>query len=59
MYAATARYEPFGMEVLEAALSRCAIIANDIPSFREIWGDDAIYFRTGLTRPAWLLRFAS
>ena len=46
VYAATARYEPFGMEPLEAALSRCAIIANDIPSFREIWGDDAVYFRT-------------
>jgi glycosyltransferase involved in cell wall biosynthesis len=46
VYAATARYEPFGMEPLEAALSRCAIIANDIPSYREIWGDDAIYFRT-------------
>jgi len=35
-----------GMEPLEAALSRCAIVANDIPSFREIWGDDAVYFRT-------------
>jgi glycogen synthase len=46
VYAATARYEPFGMETLEAALSRCAIVANDIPSFREIWGDDAVYFRT-------------
>jgi glycogen(starch) synthase len=46
VYAATARYEPFGMEPLEAALSRCAIVANDIPSFREIWGDDAVYFRT-------------
>jgi glycosyltransferase involved in cell wall biosynthesis len=31
---------------LEAALSRCAIVANDIPSFREIWGEDAVYFRT-------------
>lgn len=46
VYAATARYEPFGMEPLEAALSRCAIVANDIPSFREIWGEDAIYFST-------------
>lgn len=46
VYAATARYEPFGMETLEAALSRCAIVANDIPSFREIWGEDAVYFRT-------------
>lgn len=46
IFAATARYEPLGMAVLEAAFSRCAIIANDIPSFREIWGDAALYFRT-------------
>jgi glycogen synthase len=45
IYAATSRYEPFGMASLEAAFSRCAIIANDIPSFREIWGDTALYFR--------------
>lgn len=45
IYAATSRYEPLGMAPLEAALSRCAIVANDIPSFREIWGDNAIYFR--------------
>jgi glycosyltransferase involved in cell wall biosynthesis len=32
------------MAALEAALSRCAIIANDIPTFREIWGDAALYF---------------
>jgi glycosyltransferase involved in cell wall biosynthesis len=44
IYAATSRYEPFGMAALEAALSRCAIIANDIPTFREIWGDAALYF---------------
>jgi glycogen synthase len=46
IYAATARYEPLGMTALEAAFSRCAIVANDIPSFREIWGDAALYFRT-------------
>ena len=46
IYAATARYEPLGMATLEAAFSRCAIVANDIPSFREIWGDAALYFRT-------------
>lgn len=46
IYAATSRYEPFGMTALEAALSRCAIVANDIPSYREIWGDAAVYFRT-------------
>lgn len=43
-YAATSRYEPFGLAPLEAALSRCAIIANDIPSFHEVWGSAAYYF---------------
>jgi len=46
IYAATARYEPLGMPLLEAAFSRCAIVANDIPSYRETWGDAALYFRT-------------
>lgn len=45
IYAATSRYEPLGMAALEAAFSRCAIVANDIPVYREIWGDAALYFR--------------
>jgi len=44
IYAATSRYEPFGLAPLEAALSRCAIVANDIPTFRELWGPTALYF---------------
>lgn len=46
IYAATSRYEPFGLAPLEAALSRCAVVANDIPSFRELWGQTALYFPT-------------
>jgi glycosyltransferase involved in cell wall biosynthesis len=46
IYAATSRYDPLGMTTLEAAFSRCAIVANDIPSFREVWGDAVLYFRT-------------
>jgi glycogen synthase len=46
VYAATSRYEPLGMSALDAAFSRCAIVANDIPAFREVWGDAALYFRT-------------
>jgi len=46
IYAGTARYEPSGMTILEAALSRCALVLNDIPSLREIWGHAAVYFRT-------------
>jgi glycosyltransferase involved in cell wall biosynthesis len=33
------------MAALEAAFSRCAIVANDISSYREIWGEAALYFR--------------
>jgi glycosyltransferase involved in cell wall biosynthesis len=45
VFAATSRYEPFGLAPLEAALSRCALVMNDIPTYRELWGDSALYFR--------------
>lgn len=44
IYIATSIYEPFGIEPLEAALCGCAVVANDIASLREVWGDDALYF---------------
>ena len=44
LYIATSIYEPFGMAPLEAALCGCAVVANDIPSLREVWGDGALYF---------------
>jgi glycogen(starch) synthase len=37
IYALPARYEPFGLSVLEAALSGCALVLGDIPSLRENW----------------------
>lgn len=43
IYAAPARYEPFGLAVLEAALSGCALVLSDIPSFRELWGGAATF----------------
>jgi glycogen(starch) synthase len=45
IYAATSQYEPFGLAPVEAALSHCAIVASDIPSFRELWDGAAIFFR--------------
>jgi glycogen(starch) synthase len=38
-----ARYEPFGLLSLEAALSGCALVLGDIPSQREVWADAADY----------------
>jgi glycogen synthase len=45
IYAATSQYEPFGLAPLEAALSRCALVASDIPPFRELWDGAAVFFR--------------
>jgi glycogen synthase len=43
IYAAPARYEPFGLAILEAAASECALVLGDIPSLREVWGDAATF----------------
>lgn len=43
IYALPARYEPFGLSALEAALSGCALVLGDIPSLREVWGETALY----------------
>jgi glycosyltransferase involved in cell wall biosynthesis len=45
IYALPARYEPFGLSVLEAALAGCALVLGDIASLRETWGDAAVYVR--------------
>jgi glycogen synthase len=44
IYICTSQYEPFGLAPLEAALCGCAVLANDIPSLREVWGDAALFF---------------
>ncbi|WP_434384109.1 glycosyltransferase family 4 protein [Melittangium boletus] len=43
VYAMPARYEPFGLSALEAALAGCALVLGDIPSLREVWGDAALF----------------
>src|SRR5204862_8092302 len=43
IYALPARYEPFGLTVLEAALSECALVLADIPSLRELWQGAALF----------------
>ena len=42
IYCLPARYEPFGLSILEAALSGCALVLADIPSLREIWRHRAV-----------------
>lgn len=43
IYALPARYEPFGLSVLEAALAGCALVLGDIPSLRELWSGAAAF----------------
>jgi glycogen synthase len=43
VYALPARYEPFGLSILEAALSGCALVLGDIPSLRELWRGAALF----------------
>jgi glycogen(starch) synthase len=43
IYVLPARYEPFGLSVLEAAQAGCALVLGDIPSLREVWDDAALY----------------
>ncbi len=43
IYAFPARYEPFGLSILEAAHTGCALVLGDIPTLREIWTDAAVF----------------
>ena len=43
IFVAPARYEPFGLAALEAALAGCALVLGDIRSLREVWGDAATF----------------
>ncbi|MFC4728559.1 glycosyltransferase family 4 protein [Coralloluteibacterium thermophilus] len=43
IYALPARYEPFGLSALEAALAGCALVLGDIPSLRELWDGAATF----------------
>ena len=43
IYAMPARYEPFGLSILEAGLSGCALVLGDIPSLREHWDGAAAF----------------
>lgn len=47
IFVSAARYEPFGLAVLEAAQAGCALVLADTAGFRELWGDAAIFVAPG------------
>lgn len=52
IFAAPARYEPFGLGILEAAASGCALVLGDLASLHETW-DGAALFVPPDDRAAW------
>jgi glycogen synthase len=47
VFAHPARYEPFGLAPLEAAMARCALVLGDVPPLREVWDGGAAYVPPG------------
>lgn len=45
VFCAPARYEPFGLAILEAAASGAALVLSDLKSLRELWKDAALFVR--------------
>ena len=58
VFAAPARYEPFGLAVLEAAQAGMALVLSDIPTFRELWDGAARFVPPG-DDDAWVAALAA
>ena len=43
VFVSAAVYETFGLAALEAAQAGCALVLSDIPTYRELWDDAAIF----------------
>ncbi|WP_230312469.1 glycosyltransferase [Paracoccus lichenicola] len=47
VFVSAARFEPFGLAVLEAAQAGCPLVLSDIPTFRELWEGAARFVAPG------------
>ncbi|MFV0622864.1 glycosyltransferase family 4 protein [Sphingomonas sp. ac-8] len=43
IFVSAARFEPFGLAVLEAAAAGCPLVLADLPTFRELWEGAATF----------------
>jgi Glycosyl transferase 4-like domain/Glycosyl transferases group 1 len=53
IYLSAARYDPFGLLPLQAALAGCVLLLSDIPSYREVWDDAAVFFEPDQLTERW------
>ena len=44
IFVSPTKYEPFGLAILEAAKSGCALILSELDTLKEIWEDSAAFF---------------
>jgi glycosyltransferase involved in cell wall biosynthesis len=44
LFVSPSLYEPFGLAALEAASAGTPLVLADIPTYRELWGDAALFF---------------
>lgn len=47
IFVSAARFEPFGLAVLEAAAAGCPLVLTDLPTFRELWEGAATFVAAG------------
>jgi glycosyltransferase involved in cell wall biosynthesis len=59
VFVSAARYEPFGLAVLEAAQAGCPLVLSSLPTFRELWQDAAVFADTPEAIAAAVDHFAS
>ena len=43
VFVSAALYDPFGLTVLDAAAAGCPLILSDIPAYRELWDEVAVF----------------
>ena len=44
IFVSPTKYEPFGLAILEAAKSGCALILSELDTLKELWEDSAVFF---------------
>ncbi len=44
IFVSPTKYEPFGLDILEAAKAGCALCVSDIETLRELWSGTASFF---------------
>ena len=44
IFVSPTKYEPFGVAILEAAASGCALVLNELDTLTELWQDTAVFF---------------